>query len=281
MEQPVLLHLLKKKNQHPNPTTNAKTIPKQQKGKIFTMKKHSWHEKKKYVARSRKIVDCLTLLECFTKSLISPYGIKSHSSPWHFTSILQIPQLRGHVNFALGSSLCLSLSIVFLRQISEHEFHLTNMDYHSGEEKGKERNMVIMDNIFRISHMNVTFNSMRLIVRSLWPKCCPPKEHTPLYPTPVVTGYQTGLYHIKVEYWPQTMPLTMCVKCKGTQHYLSHWVLQTSQMHIMVYLTCLLGGFHSQSSIPAQGQKIGNKLFCKSWQFYGPVLSINTIIWNC
>lgn len=41
------------------------------------------------------------------------------------------------------------------------------MDYHSGEEKGKERNMVIMDNIFRISHMNVTFNSMRLIVRPL------------------------------------------------------------------------------------------------------------------
>lgn len=69
------------------------------------------------------------------------------------------------------------------------------------------------------------------------------------------------------------MPLTMCVKCKGTHHYLSHWVLQTSQMHIMVYLTCLLGGFHSHSSIPAQGQKIGNKLFASqgSWR----------LLWAC
>lgn len=107
---------------------------------------------------------------------------------------------------------------------------------------------------------------MGLIVRPLRPKCSLPNEHTPLYSSPVMTGFQPGLYHTEIEYWPQTVPLTMCVKCKGTQHYLSHWALQTSQMHIMVFLTCLPGSFHSYSLIPAQGHKTGNKLFCKSRQ---------------
>lgn len=84
---------------------------------------------------------------------------------------------------------------------------------------------------------------MGLIVKSLWPKCCSPNGHTPLYPTPVVTGFQPGLYHTQIEYWPQTVPLTMCVKCKGTQHYLSHWELQTTNAHNGLSLPVYLGVF--------------------------------------
>lgn len=137
MEQLVLCLCLLKKP-HPNPTTNAKTTPKQQKRKGFYLRRSIPNMKKNQKqphAHSRKIVDCLILLECFTKSLISPYGIKKSQQflilHLYFTNT---PVERSCKFYSQFFSVLRSLYSI-LRQIAEHKFHITNMDDHSGEEE--------------------------------------------------------------------------------------------------------------------------------------------------
>lgn len=102
---------------------------------IPNMKK-KWN--KKPHAHSRKTVDCLTLLECFTKSLISPYGIKSHSSSGHFTYILQIPQVERSCKFYSQFFSVLGSLYSIYKANFRHKFHLANIDDLSGKRKGEK-----------------------------------------------------------------------------------------------------------------------------------------------